>query len=166
MYKLLGIILILSACQNTTLKQQVIPVFNKYIELDAQADQTKYGTLHYTKAHNVLMNYRFGEYTKALTLFSKSYCVKANKKVLDKFIEVLIATKGSVYEPRTNILGKVYACHPQPIINAINNLKRKERLDIVSDLENGLKHEVYIQDGKIKNYKQLYDQLINLRLSL
>lgn len=167
MYKFLGVVLIvLNACQSTNMEQKVIPIFDKYLDIYNQEDTSKFGDDNYIKKEETLMNYRFEKYTKALTIFSNSYCTKPNKKALDKFIEVLIATKDSVYEPRTNILGKVYACHPQPIIDAINNLNKREKADIIHDLESGLQNEIYEQSGKIKNYKQLYNQLTNLKLSL
>lgn len=164
MYKFFGILLIVfSACQSTTSEPQVIPVFDKYMELDAQADRVKYGTSNYIKTQNILLNYQFGEYTKALTLFSKDYCAKPNKKVLDKFIEILIATEGSAFETPSTTLGEIYVCQSKSIIDKIKDLNKKEQQYIINSLDFGFKNVVYKKENSIKNYKKLYNQLKNLK---
>ena len=128
----LGILLILfTTCQAVTLNSQVTPVFEKYKELNMQffeiADSK--GDLQ----RESVEDYMYNEYREALKLFDVQYCSEPDKNVLDSFISVLIATSNSAYETPSFILGKIYICQPELLVNKINSLNPEDKKQIVNN---------------------------------
>lgn len=163
MYKSFILLILLTACQTTTSNKQVIPVFNQYMNLYNQDSKLKYGENDYKQKKEILTNYEFGKYAKALTIFSKNYCSKPNKEVLNKFIELLIATEDSVFETPSTTLGEIYVCQADSVIAKIKSLNKEDQKYIINSLYFGFQNTVYKKENTIKNYKQLINQLKNLK---
>jgi hypothetical protein len=69
----------------------------------------------------------YNEYTKALNILEKEYCLNPNKDVLNEFVSVLLATENSAYEAPSLVLGEIYICQSDSIIKTISSLSEKNK---------------------------------------
>lgn len=165
MYKLLGILFIfLTACQATDLNTQVIPIFQKYKELNTEflASIKKNDNKQKVKREEV-ENYMYKEYTQALNLLEKDYCSNPNEKVLKEFISTLISTSNSAYEEPSFVLGTIYICQPNSIIEHVKALNTVNKKYIVNTLNFGFKSASYKKEKEIKDYTELVSKLSKLK---
>jgi hypothetical protein len=165
MYKLLVILFILlSACQAVTLNSQVIPVFQKYKELNTLfLESIKKNNNEQKAKREQVENYMYKEYTHALNLLKKGYCSNPNKKVLKEFISTLISTSNSAYEEPSFTLGIIYICQPNSIIENVKALKIVNKKYIVDTLNFGFKNASYNKEKEIKDYAELVSKLAKLK---
>jgi hypothetical protein len=160
--KILGILVfILTACQAVTLDSQVVPVFQKYKELNIQFLQAN--SANAKTEREKVETYMYREYTEALNLLEAKYCSEPNENVLDEFISVLIATSNSAYETPSYVLGKLYICQPNLVVNKIHALTPEDKRYIVQTLDWGFQNATYQHEDEIQNYTELLNQLKSLK---
>jgi len=166
MYKILGILLLIfTACQAVTLNSQVIPTFHKYKELNSQfIKSTQDNQKEQNKKRELVEAYMYHEYTKALNILEKEYCLNPNKDVLNEFISVLIATKNSAYEAPSLVLGEIYICQPNSVLRNVTSLSKQNKNYIINTLDFGFKSATYNKESKITNYTELNDKLKSLKI--
>lgn len=166
MYKLLGILFILlTACQAVTLNSQVIPVFQRYKELNTQfLESIKNNDNEQEIKRERVENYMYKEYTQALKLLKKDYCSNPNNKVLKEFISTLISTSNSAYEEPSFTLGTIYICQPNLIIENVKALNAVDKKYILKTLNFGFKNASYNQEKEIKAYTKLVSKLDKLKV--
>ena len=166
MYKILGILLfVFTACQAVTLNNQVIPIFHKYKELNSRFIKSMQGNQkEQNENREAVETYMYDEYTKALNILEKEYCLNPNEDVLNEFISVLIATKNSAYEVPSLVLGKIYICQPNIVLANITSLSQKNKKYIMDMLYFGFKSATYNKEQETINYIELHDKLKSLNL--
>lgn len=164
MSRIFLIVFVLTACQAVTLNSQVAPIFKKYIELNAQFLKAV-KTNEETERKRVEA-YMYHEYTDALSLLETKYCLTPDQNALDAFILVLTATPNSAYETPSLVLGKLYICQPDLIINRIHTLPPKEKKYIVHTLDWGFQNATYQHKCKIEKYLELSKRLKSLKATV
>lgn len=168
MYKILGTLLLLfTACQAVTLNSQVIPVFHKYKELNSQfMKSTEDNQKTQNEKREAVETYMYNEYTKALNILEKKYCLNPNNEVLNEFISVLIATENSAYETPSLVLGEIYICQSNNILENVTSLSEKNKKYIINTLDFGFKSATYNKEKEIKNYIELNNKLNSLKFGI
>ena len=161
---LIVLVFVLTACQAVTLNSQVAPVFKKYTELNAQFLEAV-NSNGKTERKRVEA-YMYHEYTDALNLLETKYCIAPDQNALDSFISVLTATSNSAYETPSFVLGKLYICQPDLIINKIYTLNVKEKNHIVQMLDWGFQNVTYKHEDEIENFLELSKRLKSLKATI
>jgi hypothetical protein len=160
--RILGILLfILTACQAVTLNSQVVPVFQKYKELNTQFLQAN--NANSKTEREKVEAYMYHEYTDALNLLEEKYCSEPDDNVLEEFISVLTATSNSAYETPSLVLGKLYICQPDLVVNKIHALNPEDKRYIVQTLDWGFQNTTYQREDEIQNYMELLNRLKSLK---
>ena len=160
--KLLGVLIFFFAtCHALALHSQVTPIFQKYLELNQQF--LKADDSGNRAARERLETYMYHEYTKALHLMETTYCSEPDDNALDAFIAVLTATSNSAYEKPSVVLGTLYICQPDMIINKIHTLESEEKRYIVNTLDWGFQNAAYGQENDIDDYAELSKRLKTLK---
>ncbi len=163
--KLLGVLIFfLTTCHALTLHNQITPIFQKYLELNRQFLEAD-GSGNRAERER-LETYMYHEYTEALHLMETSYCSEPDNKALDAFIAILTATSNSAYEMPSVVLGTLYICQPDMIINKIHALESEKKRHIINTLEWGLQNAGYDHERELDAYPELLDRLKTLKANI
>lgn len=158
---LLVFFLFFTSCHAETLNQQVIPIFHKYQALNAEYLDSN--NSNYKESLKKVETYMYHEYTDALKLLEQNYCSHPDKTLLHEFVLVLIANSNSTYEYPHYVLGELYICQPELVIEQINSLNPKEKKYMFNSLYWGFKNVTYEKENEIKNFTELSDKLDGLK---
>ena len=131
-------------------KTLITGIFNKEIELHKKH-------MNYELKSNEYQNFHEEKFNPILDLLSYFLCKNQDDELINKFLDYIIETPGSADEHPAWIIGKIYICKPNWIIEKTKN-KNSSHLNEI--LEFGFLNVTYQKEKEIENFEYL-KQLIN-----
>lgn len=98
-------------------------------------------------------------YTPLLPFLSELFCKNMDIKLLNIFLEILIINKMSANELPAWTLGDCYLCHPNLVLNQIDNYLDEDKENLKFLLIFGFENVTWQKEQEIKNYQELKDKL-------
>lgn len=104
-------------------------------------------------------DYEETTYTPLLPFLSGIFCKNKDIDLLDKYLNIMVLNQMSANEMPAWSLGDCYLCHPDLVINRINNYNGMDKDYLWSILTFGFRNVTWKKESEIENYDELKNKL-------